>query len=350
MPENTSETAIVSAEADIAAVPAIEEKEEPPDPLRPVWIVLLGYGGGSHDGGGLADTIIAAKIAPRDQKIHLYSLPRDLWVSLPITAQPDGEEKLWNKLNTTWAIGNSKNQYSWRDEIYQGTNGGGNLAKNVVGEILGVKIDYYLGVNFAEFVKVIETITGSDGLRVNVPYHFVDEHYPIEGEENNICDWSEEDVTAMTATMSGEKLEAQFPCRYEQLEFNAGWQNIEATELLKFVRSRHSGVGGGDFGRSQRQQVVLEAVKNKVFSLSMIPKLPAMLAQIFKMIKTDVDLDLVKQAIFDYERIDNFKLTTTVIDNKELLQDGRANGAYILQPRAGLGDYTQIQAMIAGDD
>jgi anionic cell wall polymer biosynthesis LytR-Cps2A-Psr (LCP) family protein len=325
-----------------------EVEEEQIDPLRPVWVLLLGYGGGSHAGGGLADTIIAAKVVPRQQQVYLYSLPRDLWVKMPFSAREGSDEEWWNKLNSTLAIGNSQRQYTWRDEIYQGANGGGNLAKKVVGEILGVTIDYYVAVDFAGFVRVIETIAGSDGLRVQVPYSFVDEWYPLEGEENNTCDKSEEEVVALTATMSGEELEQQFACRYERLEFSAGWQNIPAAQLLKLVRSRHGGVGGGDFGRSQRQEVVLEAVKDKLLSITMLPKVPALMGQLGQMVKTDVDWDWLRRAVFDYPDVEDFEMTSVVIGSTKLLQASRsAGGAYILQPRAGVGEYREIQELVA---
>ena len=51
------------------------------------------------------------------------------------------------------------------------------------------------------------------------------------------------------------------------------------------MRSRHAdGKGGGDFSRSARQQAVLEAVKKRLLSVQMLPKLPALIMQIATMI------------------------------------------------------------------
>jgi len=42
-------------------------------------ILLLGIGGGSHDGPNLTDTIILASLDQKNNKVTLVSIPRDLW-------------------------------------------------------------------------------------------------------------------------------------------------------------------------------------------------------------------------------------------------------------------------------
>ena len=44
-----------------------------------VNILLLGIGGGNHDGPNLTDTIIFASLDPKNNKVTLISIPRDLW-------------------------------------------------------------------------------------------------------------------------------------------------------------------------------------------------------------------------------------------------------------------------------
>ena len=64
-----------------------------------------------------------------------------------------------------------------------------------------------------------------------------------------------------------------FPCRYEHLHFNTGVQHMDGKTALKYVRSRHALQDGGDFGRASRQQRFLSAVKDKVLSVTFIPKI-----------------------------------------------------------------------------
>src|SRR5574344_530463 len=69
------------AKEDITLIPTATPT---PDPLAPYSILLLGYGGGKHEGGTLTDSIMVAKINPKNETINLISVPRDLWVSIPI--------------------------------------------------------------------------------------------------------------------------------------------------------------------------------------------------------------------------------------------------------------------------
>lgn len=323
----------------------VEEEEKK---WQRVNVIFLGYGGGVHAGGGLADTLILMQIFPEKQKINLFSLPRDLWIRMPFSAQKDKETDFYSKINATLAIGNSSQQYQWRDEKYKGKNGGGELAKKVVSEIVGQEIDFYVAIDFAGFIKVVEIIGGKSGLKVTVPYSFVDEYYPIEGEENNPCDYTEEEIAAMTSELSGFELEKKFECRYEKIEFKKGESYLQAEELLKFVRSRHSGVNGGDFGRSLRQQAVIQAIKDKLFSVTILPKLPEIMSKSFQLVKTDLDLEMVKKVIFDWGEVKDFQMESLVIDNKNYLKDSRSNnGQYILIPKLGIDNYDEIKEMMA---
>ena len=63
-----------------------------PDPFAPYSVLLLGYGGGTHDGGSLTDSIMLAQIRPRDEEVYLISIPRDLWVPIPISESEENKK------------------------------------------------------------------------------------------------------------------------------------------------------------------------------------------------------------------------------------------------------------------
>src|SRR5690242_2631646 len=65
--------------------------------------VLLGYGGGGHDGAYLTDSIMVTIVDPEKKTLTLLSLPRDSWVPL----QFDGKSSVYNKLNTAYAFAKS---------------------------------------------------------------------------------------------------------------------------------------------------------------------------------------------------------------------------------------------------
>lgn len=320
----------------------------PVDPLAPINLLLIGYGGANHAGGGLADTIMLAQIVPRAKKAHLLSIPRDLWVKLPFSRTATSDEPLYGKINSAFAIGNSQQQYTWRPEIFQGNDGGGLLLSQTVSEIINQPVSYYLAIDFSGFTKLIDLLTNKEGLTVDVPYAFTDQFYPITGEENNLCGFTEEDVATFSATLTGFELEKVFTCRYETLTFNASEQIIKSDELLKFVRSRHSGVNGGDFGRSQRQEAVIDALKQTLLQPSIIPKLPKLIEQSLKMVKTNLDLDFLLQALIKYGDLKDFTIDSQVLSTDNYLQNSRSSDRqYILIPQLGQDNYHQIQQAVA---
>ena len=314
---------------------------------RPIHVLVIGHGGSGHDGADLADTVMVAQIVPMSKKLNLYNLPRDLWVKLPFAATADSSDDFYSKINAVFAFGQSSHQYQHRSAEFQGKNGGGVLMKKVVSPIIGQEIDYFLAVDFTTFKKVINLIAPSDGLLVNSPFAFVDNYYPLEDKQDDTCGLSEEQIADLTASLHGFDLEKQFPCRYETVKFPAGEQYLSADELLKYVRSRHAdGKGGGDFSRSARQQAVLEAVKKRLLSVQMLPKLPVLIMQIATMINTDIDIKFVTQALQQWS-LAEFTLHGQVISDQNLLTASRAGGGqYVLLPKLGQDNYDDIHALV----
>src|SRR5665213_4335372 len=62
-----------------------------------VNVLLMGRGGGNHDGPDLTDTMMLASIDPVNHTTTLLSLPRDLWVNVP------GKGDM--KINAAWEAG-----------------------------------------------------------------------------------------------------------------------------------------------------------------------------------------------------------------------------------------------------
>lgn len=311
-----------------------------PDPLAPISIALLGYGGGGHDGGLLTDSIIVAKIIPKEQQVILVSIPRDVWIELPIAS----DSAKYFKINAAYAIGSDTKQYQQRPTQYQGEHGGGALAKYALEKVVGWPIDRYLAISFASFQTSVDTLGGVD---VVVPFSFTDEFYPIAGKENETCERTPDDIAALTATMSGYKLEQQFPCRYEVITYTKGSQHMDGTTALKFVRSRHSNINGSDFGRSLRQQAFIKAIKQKVFSLSFIPKLPMLIEKNLKYITTDLDASMLAQILATYQNPADFNISTISLSDQNILQPSKSSdGQYILLPKDQELGWKSVQAYI----
>ena len=307
-----------------------------PDPNHPISLLLLGYGGAGHDGPYLTDSIMLVRINPKLEKVDLISIPRDLWVSIPIST----ESSLSAKINLAYTIGINDKKYPNKSAEYTGLAGGGEMSKYVAFQVTGIKPDYFFALDFSGFKTIIDKIGGID---INVPRSFIDPLYPLDVDSSETCGKSEEEVKALTATMSGEKLEEQFPCRYETLTFNKGLNHFDGSTALKYARSRHSPTEGNDFSRSERQKQVIEAVKNKVLSLNFFNKIIPVSEALSYHLKTDMDLSTMEKLLIRAPDFSKYKINSIAITDKNyLLQSVSADRQSILIPKAGDGNFEEI--------
>ncbi|MEX0895535.1 MAG: LCP family protein [Patescibacteria group bacterium] len=338
-----SQMIVNSTEEAPSALPqSAEPTPEPtPDPLAAYGIALLGHGDPGHDGGLLTDSIMVAYVQPREERVTLISLPRDIWVELPLLETDEGLEYKGYKINAAYAIGTDQRQYPNRPKAFTGEAGGGTLAKYAIEQVTGLHIPYFLAVNFSAFETAIDQL---GGITVTVPRGFVDDYYPIPGEEENTCDFSEEDIEAITATVSGEQLERAFPCRYERLVFEAGTHTLDGETALKFARSRHSEQSGGDFARAARQQAVVQGIKQQVINLNFIPKIPGLLQTLSWNVTTDIQPSQLEEWIDQSDELQTYPFSQIVLSTQNVLKDGRSGGQYVLLPaEPAAGEYPWLE-------
>ena len=299
-----------------------------------VNILLLGIGGGVHDGPNLTDTIIFASLNSTADKVTLVTIPRDLWI-------PD----LKAKINSAYSYGESKKK-----------GGGLILSKAVVGKVIGKPIDYAIRIDFSGFVKAVDLVGGLD---INVDRTFDDYEYPIDGKENDLCGHKQEEIEQLATASS--QLEA-FPCRYMHLHFNQGLQHMDGKTALEYVRSRHAqGPEGSDFARSKRQAKIITAFKDRIFSVDTIFN-PRKILSLYDVLQSSIDTDIKQDEFDDFirlaEKMKGGKIQSTVLDTGDsqsnrdgLLISPETSSEYGLQwvviPRAGNGNFSEIQKYVS---
>ena len=262
-------------------------------------ILAMGLGGPGHDGPYLTDTIMIISIKPSTAEVGLISLPRDMIVKI--------ETGEWMKINQIYAIAKAAGEIN-----------PGEYASKIIAETLGLPIHYYGIVSFEGFEEFIDNI---GGIMVDVQTGFVDGQYPTDD--------------FLTTTIS----------------FEPGSQNMDGATALIFARSRHgSNFEGSDFARSRRQQLILEAIKNKVFKFSTLLS-PTKLSGILKLIDDYIETNMsVWQAIKIAKLVENTsaeKIYRFVLDDspESLLEPGfTEEGAWILQPKNG--NFQSIQRLV----
>ncbi|VVA44207.1 conserved hypothetical protein [Candidatus Roizmanbacteria bacterium] len=319
--------------------------------------LLLGYGGGAHEGTYLTDTIMAVNVDTKTKKITLFSIPRDLWVPLPTKSGAD----FHTKINALYQLELFPKDYPDLKQI---------KAKTIISKITGLPIDGYVSVNFEGFTKAINILGGID---VEVKKSFTDPEYPIDGKEKELCDKDTEELFKKAEPFitpgfnpdernqqfkdnpkledfvknATDSPELAFPCRYEKLEFKKGPNHMDGTTALKFARSRHSPDDGDDFNRAIRQQLVIESIKDKVISLGFIPKIIPLMNEFKKDVKTDIGLDIIKKLIGQTDKIKEYGITTFVLTDENVLKNAVSDDKqYILIPREGIDNWKGIQKII----
>lgn len=298
-----------------------------------VNVLLLGIGGGSHEGPNLTDTVIFASIDPSKKKVSLVSIPRDLWIT-----------DISGKINTAYAIGEEKQK-----------GGGKILAKAAVSKIVGQPIDYLVVINFDGFAQAVDL---AGGLDITVDSAFDDYQYPVEDKKEDLCGNTLEEATQKIATLEATLV---FPCRYQHVHFDKGKTHMDGKQALIFVRSRYAvGEEGTDFARSRRQQKVIQSFKDKLLSLGILLN-PIKLTKLYGIVSESIDTDIEESEFDDFIKLANkmknpsiqsFVLEAQDNESKKpgllinpLLKD--FNGIWVLVPRKGDNDFSEIHAYIA---
>jgi len=201
-------------------------------------IILLGDGGHVRDGADLIDTIMVASIDYRKNAVTLFSIPRDYYV----------KNVNWpGKINELYR--NHKWQYEDENDLYE-------LFQTVTGDITGLDIQYYVRINFNAFVEVVDSI---GGITIDIQESLYDPYYPNETDNGYIV-----------------------------FEVEKGLQEMDGETALKFVRSRKT---TSDFDRAFRQQQVLEALREKAFSLNILTN-PKQLKKLYDAIKANMNTNM----------------------------------------------------------
>lgn len=274
----------------------------------------MGKSGSDYNGADLTDTMMLLSIPLAKGEIKTVSIPRDIWVP-----------ELMAKINSAYYWGKNGSAYF----PLQDTGGGISFAKQIVGQIIGQPIQYGVVIDFSAFKDIVDAV---GGIKVDVEHPFVDNFYPIEGKEDDLCGG-----------------DPTFSCRYETVIFDSGVQTMDGITALKFVRSRHAeGDEGTDLAREARQQKVIAAIKDKVVTpktyLS-IKRISALLTVMDKYVETDINLPtagvIARKAV---ESVNNILQKKFPEDLIMVPKTGPIyDNLYVFIPKEGNGNWQEIQ-------
>jgi LCP family protein required for cell wall assembly len=266
-----------------------------------VNILLLGMGGYENDAPFLTDSIMAVTIDPGSHRVMLASVPRDLVVHMNLQTNPGS---IWtNKINAAYEV-SSVSMICCVAPQYQGRDGGGHAAEHEVGKVTGLTFDRYIAIDFVAFRDMVNALGGVD---VCLTTNLDDNEYPNYGHG------------------------------YISLHFKAGCQHLNGEQALEVARSRHAiePQQSSDFGRSRRQQDIMQAIKKKATTVNGFSKAPALLDALQKNIHTDMSLSDMK-AIYDWGK--NLP-DSSIIRVALTAPSGAAAGNFLYGGNCGMGPY-----------
>ncbi len=322
--------------------------------------VLLGYGGGTHEGGYLTDTIIIGHINFETKRALLISLPRDLWVKLPTRSG----DTFATKINNVYQLQLYPATYpDVNVKRYTNTDPNG-LLKHVLKEITGMSIDSVVAVDFRAYRDVIDLLGGID---IQIDKSFTDTEYPVEGKEADLCGRDEDfqkvekflkpgyegeekeklfeekpELETFLAQIEDDPTKA-FPCRYQTVSFSEGMTHLSGEDALKYARSRHAPEDGGDFARARRQQKVIEAVRNRVLNPLFLPKVPSLMDTVKDEIETDASYEDIQRFLKETPNANKYRLIKIVLSDQNFLKsDTSDDGQFILIPKGGEFKWNEI--------
>ncbi len=276
-----------------------------------VNILILGRGGGNHAGPDLTDTILVASIDPVNKTVSLVSIPRDLWVTIPGYGS--------SKVNAVFANAKYRAANKGEKDKRVTDEAGAKAIEDVVSGVLGIPIHYYGIIDFEAFKQAVDTIGGVD---INVPTELaVSEHL-----------WDE---------TTGKNY---------YLNVKAGVQHFDGTQALFFTRSRHTSIRG-DFDRTERQRLFIQALSQKVLSAGTYTN-PLKISQLMNAFGDHISMDLSPNNALRLAQIgkglDMSKMKSIGLADppNNFVRTDNIDGLSVVRPTAGYGDYSEIQNYI----
>ena len=277
-----------------------------------VNILLLGRGGEGHEGTDLTDTIILASIDPIAKEASLLSVPRDLYV-------PVADSGSSMKVNSVFYTGKANylsDKTSENDQVkQQAEQAGFELLEKTLETTLGVPIHYHIMIDFQGFEDAVNNV---GGVSINAPTA-VSEQMRIKGQNYF-------------------------------LDVQPGQQDMGGFEALAYSRSRHTSPRG-DFDRSERQRIIITALKDKILSagtFSNPQKISNLLSTFGNHLQTNFNVNDLQRLYEISKQISGDKISSIGLADKPntFVTTSNIGGLSVVVPTAGVGNFKEIQFYI----
>lgn len=254
-----------------------------------VNILLIGQDRRKGEGRSRSDAMILCTINTEKKTLTLTSFMRDMYIQIP------GYKD--NRINVCYALG------------------GMPLLDDALLKNFGIRVDGNVEVDFDGFMDVIDLIGGVDISLTSSEASYL----------NRRGNWDIEDNQYWNLT--------------------EGVNHLNGSQALAFSRIRAVG-GDGDFGRTNRQRVVLNALFEKAKTLSLL-ELDRLLTEMLPMITTDLtNAEILNYATMLLPMLSELKMQTLRIPADDTYSYATISGMSVLLPDLAANRELLEEAMV----
>ncbi len=229
-------------------------------PGEPFYMALMGSDTRHGQKQQRTDTIIVARVDPKNKKISMISIPRDSRVAIP------GQ---WTtKINAA--------------AVY----GGPALVIKTLKQLTGLPITHYVNISFYGFKDVVDAI---GGVWVDVPIEIYDTQASAFGKAY--------------ATV------------------HKGYQKLDGKHALTFVRTRHT-MADSDYGRMRNQQTFIKALAGQALSLSNVFNATSIINAVASNLDTDLSPSQLADLVLQFKGMKANGIDTATAPSAAKYMDG----------------------------
>ena len=289
-----------------------------------------------HEAGYLTDSIMVLSIDQKNNNAYTFSIPRDLYVEYGEACMSGYR----GKVNVYFSCVNDGTDDAAEQDRLTKTRG-------FIGDVVGMDIQYAAHVNYTVMRDVVNAIGGS--IQVN-----------IEGDEGN---GQQPDIGIMDANFDWKcganlaKRKQVCPPDGHFIDFEPGIQTLDAEHALYLAQARgdaaNIGLAQSNFDRERNQQKILVAIRDKALSSGTLTNLGAVTGLIDALgnnLRTNIETKEIRTLMEVAQKIESSNIVSIDLYEKDnpMFTTGTLPGAgSSVYPKAGVGEYSQLQAYIA---
>ena len=200
------------------------------------------------------DSIIVVNVGNKEGKIKMVSFMRDTLVNIKGASETDYSQDL--KLNTAFNIGEQNNHQ------------GAELMRQTLKRNFDIDIKYYAMVDFETFAAGVDTLF-PDGVEINAKFATID------GKK-------------VSSVQVPDDLKMDKDGNVPNQTIKVGKQQMDGRTLLNYARFRKD--DEGDYGRTKRQQQVMQAIMKQVKNPISLFKGSEALGKVYSLTSTNMSM------------------------------------------------------------